>query len=382
MSPEVVIVGAGVVGCATAYYLAREGVKVTVVERDSVASHASGFALGALNPLSGVGIPDPLGPLALESFRLHRELAPQLKEETGIDTQFELHATATVAFSQEQGEQMWQRLPWQQAQAGFRVEWRSAEELLALEPRLTPRIAGGVLTQQVGLVEPYLFCLALLEAAEKMGATLRHGQARGVRFQGDRVAAVELAREELSCDTLVMATGPWAGDAGPWIGVDLPVTPLKGELLRLRVDGAPLTYVSWPNSYAISKPDGLVWVGTTEEDAGFDERPSPEARQDMMERAVEVLPYLADAQIVRQTACLRPVSADGLPILGRVPDREGIIIAAGAGRKGILFSPIMGRVAADLVARGTTDYDISALEPGREITSAQVAVGRSEPFRF
>ena len=112
MSPEVVIIGAGVVGCATAYYLAKEGVKVTIVERDSIASHASGFALGGLNPLGGVGIPDPLGPFALESYRLHKHLALQLKEETGIDSQFELHTAATVALSQEQAEQMQQRLPW------------------------------------------------------------------------------------------------------------------------------------------------------------------------------------------------------------------------------------------------------------------------------
>lgn len=382
MSSEVVIVGAGVVGCATAYYLAKEGVKVTIVERDSVASHASGFAFGGLNPLGGVGIPDPLGPLALESFRLHRELAPLLKEETGIDTEFELHTAATVAFSEEGAEQMRERLPWQQAQAGFRVEWRSGKEILALEPRLTHQVIGGVVTEHVGMLEPYRYCLALLEAAEKMGATFRHGQVCGLRYQGNRVTGVQLPREELPCEALVMAMGPWAGDAGPWVGVDLPVKPLKGQLLRLRVDGAPLTYLSWPNSYAMSKPDGLVWVGTTEEDAGFDEGSSAEARQDVMERAVEALPYLVDAEIVQQTACLRPVSADGLPILGRVPDKEGVIVATGAGRKGILLSPIMGRIAADLVTRGTTDYDISALEPGREITSAQVAASRSEPFRF
>ena len=382
MSPEVVIVGAGVVGCATAYYLARAGVKVTIVERDSVASHASGFALGGLNPLSGVGIPDPLGPLAMESFRLHQELAPLLKEETGIDTQFELHTTATLASSEEEAAQIRQRLPWQQAQAGFRVEWKSGTEILALEPRLTPRVVGGVVTEHIGLVEPYRYCLALLEAAEKMGLTFRHGQVSGLKFHGDRVTAVQLAKEELPCETVVIAMGPWTGNAASWVGIDLPVKPLKGQILRLRVSGAPLTYVSWQHIYAVSKSDGLVWAGTTEEDAGFDEEPSAEARQVMMDRAVEALPYLVDAEIVRQTACLRPVSADGLPILGHVPNREGVIVATGAGRKGILLSPVMGKIAADLATRGATDYDISALEPGRELTPAQVAAGRSEPFRF
>ncbi len=351
MSSDVVIIGAGIVGCATAYYLASEGAQVTIVERDSVGSHASGYALGGLNPLSGIGIPEPLGPLALEGLRLILSLVPQLREETGIDPELQ-------------------------------SQWRNTGELLAMEPRLSPQVLGGVVTQGVGLLDPYKLCLAMLEAAIKKGATLRHGNVRGLKHRGDRIDAVRLSREEVSCRAVVMAMGPWAAEAAPWTGVELPVRPLKGQILRLRMAGPPFSYISSPDSYVVTKPDGLVWVGTTEEEAGFDEAPSPEARQEIMSNVVRAFPSLKEAEVVLHTACLRPVAADGLPILGSVPGKEGAVVATGAGRKGILLGPIMGRIAADLATKGSTKHDIAALRPGRSIGDAQVATSRSEPLRF
>ena len=329
-----------------------------------------------------MGIPDPLGTLALESFRLHRELAPVLKQETGTDTEFQLHTHTTVAFSEEEVEQLRALLPWQQAQPGFSVEWKSRKDILALEPRLAPQIAGGVVTRSVGLLDPYKYCLALLKATEKRGATFRHGRVIGLRFDDQRLTGVRLADEELPCVAVVIAMGPWTAHAGPWLGIEPPVSPLKGQILRLRASGPPLIYVSWANSYAVTKPDGLVWVGTTEEDVGFNKAPSAEARQRIMESVLGALPALADAEVVQQTACLRPVTADGLPILGQVPDKQGVVVATGGGRKGILLSTLMGSIAADLMLRGATDYDITALLPGRRISAAQAALARTDPFRF
>ena len=274
------------------------------------------------------------------------------------------------------------RLPWQQAQEGFRVEWKSGADILAMEPRLAPGIVGGVVTRFVAMLSPYRFVLALLQAAERMGAVIRHGLVQGLSFQGDRIRAVRLQNEEVPCDTVVVATGPWAGDAAIWLGVDLPVRPLKGQILRLRVGGPPLSYVSWGRSYAVVKPDSLLWVGTTEEEVGFDEAPSAEGRQAIMASVLQALPYLMDAEVVLHTACLRPVTTDGLPILGQVPGKRGVIVATGAGRKGIHLGPVMGRVAADLVEHGNTRFDIAALAPGRSISAAQVVSSESDPFRF
>ena len=379
---EVVIIGGGVVGCATAYYLGKEGVKATIIEPDTVAGHSSGFALGGLNPLGGEGIPEPLGALALASYWLHNDLAAALPEETGVDTEFERHTAITAAFSEGEAEALRAHLPWQQAQEGFRVEWKGGDDIRAIEPRLAPGMVGGVVTQPEGMVDPYRFTLALLQAAEGMGAVMRHGRVRGLSFAGDHIRAVRLSNEEVSCKAVVVAMGPWSGNASAWIGLDIPVKPLKGQILYLRVDGPPLLRVSWGDSYAVSKPDDLVWVGTTEEMVGFDETPTPEGQQTIMRSALQALPYLIDAEMVRHTACLRPIAADGLPILGQVPGKPGVIVATAAGRKGILLSAIMGRIAADLVVHGKTTFDIAALAPGRPISLAQVAARQSDPFRF
>jgi glycine oxidase len=379
---EVVILGGGIVGCTTAYYLAKEGIRATIIERDTVAGHSSGFALGGLSPLGGVGIPDPLGQLSVESFRLHADLARALPDETGVDTEYALETGVTVAYSEAEAAAMQERLPWQQAQEGFRVEWKGGEDILALEPRLAPGVVGGVVTQHVAMLDPYRHTLALLQAAEGSGATMRHGTVLGLGFDGDRLRSVRLSSGEIPCERVVVAMGAWTVHASDWLGIDLPVRPLKGQILRLQVDGPPITHVSWGPSYAVTKPDDLVWVGTTEEDAGYDEAPTAEGRQAIMESVLRALPYLTDGRVVQHTACLRPVTADGLPILGQVPGKPEVIVATGGGRKGIHLSAVMGRIAADLLVRGQTRYDISALKPGRAISESVARASESDPFRF
>ncbi len=377
-SPDVVVIGAGIVGCGAAYYLAKAGARVTIVERDSVAGHASGFALGGLSPLAGAGVPEPLGELSLASYRLHEHLSADLKEETGIDTELEFRSAMNVVFSQENAAVLRERLPWQQAQEGFSVQWMDGAGIQALEPRINPEVMGGVLTEPVGLLDPYRFTLALLQAAERAGATMHNAPVDGLTFQGGRVTGVTLRGQTLPCDRVVIAMGPWCHEASDWLGVTLPLQPLKGQIVRLRIDAQPLPYLSFGHGYAVSKPDGLLWVGTTEESVGFDETPTIQARDGILADALEVLPFLQDAEVVQQTACLRPVTPDNLPALGLVPGREGVVVATGAGRKGIHMGPIMAQVAADLARTGSTAHDISALAVDREYAAVASPAGSWE----
>ena len=358
-SPDVIIIGGGVVGCATAYYLGKQGVRAMIIERDTFASHASGFALGELSPLVGAGIPDPLGSLSLESFRLHLQLADDLATETTVNTDFQLLTWITAAYSEDAALALNSTLEWQQAQEGFTVQWMDRNAVLALEPRLMPDLIGGTITQHVGLLDPYKLTLAFLQASERMGATMRHGVVDGLEFLGDRVVAVRIGEEKIPCDRVVVAMGPWSGDVGSWIDVEIPVEPLKGQILRLDAGNGPPICVSWGHGYAVSKPDGLVWVGTTQELVGFSEYPSIEGRDAIMESVLRILPHLNDASLVYHTACLRPIAPDRLPILGLVPRKNGVIIATAAGRKGIHLGPVMGRIASDLALNGTTEFDIA-----------------------
>ncbi len=363
---DVVIIGGGLAGISAAYYLGLAGVHSTVIERDSVGSHASGFAFGELTPLGGAGIPGPLFPLAMEAMRLHRELAKTLPRETGVETDFKARASFALAFTPEEVEAAQRRLEWQQEQQGFKVEWLDIDEARRIEPRISDAALGAVYTEGNAEVEPYKLVLAMAQAAEKLGAKIRHGSITGIKRERGRVRAVALASGEIPCGAAVIAMGPWSGQASRWLGVDIQIKPLKGQILRLQAPGAPFeNSIFWASNYAASKSDGLLWAGTTEEEAGFDERPTSEARDQIMASLLKMLPSLADAKLVQHTACLRPLAPDWLPVLGKIPGWDGLYIATGAGRKGILLCPAMGRVTADLIARGETDIPIDAFRVDR-----------------
>ena len=376
-SDDVVIVGGGIAGMAAAYYLAKSGVPSIVVERDAIGSHASGFAYGGLSPMTGFGIPGPLAEIAHDGMRLHRELAPVLAEETGIDVDFRLRASLALAFTEADVRRLRAALPWQQGQPGYAVRWLDRAEALSVEPRISDETLGAALIEGGGAVEPYRLVLALTRAAERLGVVLRHGRAIGLRRDGGRITGVVLEREGLSCATAVLAMGPWSAEASEWIGTPIDVRPLKGQILRLQAPGPPVECsVGWGHNYATSKTDDLLWAGTTEEEAGFDEESTPAARDDIGAALVRMLPVMADAQVAQQTACLRPVTSDGLLVLGGVPGLDGVYVATGGARKGILYGPAMGHAIADLVLGRDTRIALDAFAPGRFAAGANSAAYR------
>ena len=363
---DVVIVGGGIAGVATAYFLGKEGAKSVLVERDSLGSHASGFAYGGLSGLSWVGDRSPVGALRAEGFRLHKQLAETLPEETGVNTEFRERPTLSLAFSEEEATAGRSQASRQQGDKGYSVRWVDADEARSIESRISPDALGAVYVEGTADVEPYRLVVAMAQAAEAMGATIHHGGVTGLKRDGDRVSGVVLQDQVVPCRHVVLAMGPWSAEASEWLGVNVPVTPLKGQILRLRASGEPYrSSVSWNGNYSSTKPDGLVWAGTTEEDVGFDETPTKEARDRIMEALLKMLPPLEDAELVRQTACLRPWSSDGLPVLGPVPEWEGVYLATGGGRQGVVLGPAMGRVMADIVTKGTSPIPIDGLGLGR-----------------
>ena len=170
---------------------------------------------------------------------------------------------------------------------------------------------------------------------------------------------------EVACHTVVVATGPWSGAVEEWTGLRIPVTPLKGQIVRLEGLSPPLEYhVAGPGA-VVQKADGKLWAAATEEEAGFDLSTTADARRSLLDRAAQVLPAVTQARILEQTACLRPRTPDGLPILGRVPERDNVYLATGGGKKGVLLAPAMGVVLADLIVRGETRLPIGDFAPAR-----------------
>ena len=354
----IVVIGAGVAGCATAYYLAREGLPVTIVERESAAFGASGYAVGLLNPLTGTGVPGPMEAMCLFSYQAHLALWDELEEQSGVDFQPELIPHLELMLTEEDSERApgliarWGGVP------GFSAQWLDGDEVLRLEPRVNGSVHGAILLEGFAALDSRSFTLALLEAARAHGAVLVEGEVIGLG-----VDSVTLRDGVIGCDAVVLAAGPWAGEASGWLGFDLPVGPLKGQIVHLQQMDPPLWKHMMGPAQIASKMDGLVWLGATEEHEGFDNRTTGKARDILVERAVRIVPSLANQPIVGQTSCLRPVAPDRLPIIGRVPGRDNVYLAAGLEKKGILIAPSIGRAIADLVIKGETSVPIENFSP-------------------
>jgi glycine oxidase len=242
----------------------------------------------------------------------------------------------------------------------------SGGEARALEQRLSPRARGALVVPDQLRVDAYLLTLALARAAERHGATIRYAEVTGLVRDGERVRGVRLRNGLMHADRVVLAGGPWTGRMAAWTGRSLPITPLRGQLLRLKAGGPAMrTCLMYGKGYLVDKGDGLVLAGTTEERAGFRVRPTRTGRASVITEVLRLAPSLRDAAVVEQTACLRPLSADLLPLLGPVPGSAGLFVAAGHGRQGILLGPISGRLTAELVLGKPPSLAIEAFDPAR-----------------
>lgn len=365
---DVVIIGGGAAGCAAAYYLAANGVKATIIEREGVASHASGYNAGGLNPLEGHGWPDPLMPMALQSFALHKELWGTLPAETGIDYNGRIMSILKVALDPEDLDDLRATLETFNSapEPGFSAEWLEREDVLALEPRITPEVIAGIRAVGNGALDGLEFTQALAAGAQKLGATIVAGSAVGFRLGNGKVEAVVTNDGEIACGAVLIAAGPWCRVAEQWLDIAIPVDPLKGQIIRVRPDGPGLDYeLIGGGSSMYAKTDGLIWCGATEEEVGFDLSLTDEARDDIMRRATRLMPALSNAEQVLHTACLRPVTPDWLPIVGQAPGWDNVYICAGGQKKGILLGPAMGKGIAEIMSAGGTEISLDGCDPGR-----------------
>ena len=365
-STDVAIIGGGAAGCAVAWYLAQAGIKSTIIEREGVGSQASGYAAGGLNPLTGHGIPGPLAGLAWESFQMHHGLYPELSELTGIDYQLRMVSEIRLAFDESEVPELEALADRLDRVPGFSSSTSDKPRVNDLEPRVNTGFAGCVVSSGNYQLDSLGFTQALHSAALHAGARLHSGAVRGLEVRGDSVTRVLLDDGELDCGQVVLAMGPWSRRAESWLDAYIPVDPLKGEILRMRLPGGPLKHdISGEGASIYSKPNGQIWCGTTEDWRGFDRQPLEETRERILAGVRRILPAITGATLEMHTACLRPVTPDWLPILGRVPGYRNAWLATGAGKKGILLAPGIGRSVADLIAREETALPIENFAPER-----------------
>jgi glycine oxidase len=364
--PHFVVVGAGITGVFAAYFLALSGVAVTVVDPCEIAANASGRNAGGLNPLHGKGIPGPLQDLAFASLRLHLEEWGRLRRLSGIDFQGRFVARLHVARDEGEAEELARREALHNATNGLSARWLTFGELRRTGLGLSSDAIGGLWTDGNARVEPAAYTRAVAESAVRLGARIVAGRAHGLVTSGDRVTAVQVGEEDIACDGVVIAVGPWCAEPEQWLGIRLPVEPVKGELLLAELSGpVPPAEITWGPFGVYACSARRLWLGGTEDRVGFQSGPTPVSRQRILDAVDRMLPDLGPMRIVEHVSGLRPVTPDGLPIVGLVDSHVNVCLALGGGRKGMLLGPALGLAAAELVEVGATTMPVERFVPHR-----------------
>lgn len=344
------IVGGGIVGTLSAFLLSKSGHEVFIFDPDSPGSHASGFAFGEMSALEGSGVPNPLLDFTLSSFYAHQSLIPDIENTSGIPTNYQANHKLNLAFTDEQEHRLKKELEWQEKIVDFEASWVSGKQLFEVEPLLNRECLGATFIKNQSSVEPYKLSLSAATAAEKVGSIIINRKVVDLIFSGNECTGVKTEGAEHYADVTLLTMGPWSQLASEWIGMDVPIKPLKGQILRLEAPGINInTSIFHLSNYVGLKPDGLIWAGTTEEDVGFDENPTASARDQIMLDLLTMVPSLDQAKLVHHTACLRPLCVDSMPIVDQVPGIGNLFISTGAGRKGILWSAAMSQGIVDMI---------------------------------
>jgi glycine oxidase len=392
---DVAIVGGGVIGLSCAWRAAQRGARVAVVERGDPGGGATRVAAGMLAPVGELSFGEPeLLELTLAASRLYPQFVAELEAATGEMTGYERLGALHVALDRDEAAQL-RRVHELQRSLELEAEWLPPRKCRDLEPGLTPSFHGGVFAPGEAAVDPRALIQALLAALTTEGVEVLTGTevVDGI-FKGERLVGVQVRRavaasadvsradggeaaapvsgtEELRAESVVLATGAWAG-ATEWLQEHArpPVRPVKGQVLELRarrLPGAPglpgavaepepvaRHILASERVYLVPRADGRLIVGATVEEMGFDTAVTAGGVHELLREAYRLLPDVAEMELVGTTAGLRPGTPDNLPIVGP-GEIDGLVLSTGHYRNGILLAPLAAEAAADLLAGAPQD---------------------------
>ena len=345
MTTDIVVIGAGIHGCATALRLAQAGARVTVLERSVPGAEASSAAGGILSPGVEAQHGGPLLALAQDSMQRWPALVAELEAATRIDLAYRTHGTLRIVFDAAEAE-VWHADLQRLIALGVAAVWLDGPDLRTLEPALAASASGGYLFRGEASLDPKPLLRALATAAAGAGVRFLTGQVRRIAIENERVVGVDHVSGRLAAGSVLLAAGAWATLVE---GSGLPagaVHPVRGQMVVLEARPELVGRVVFsPKGYLVPRPDGRILCGSTMEEAGFEKVVTAAGMLSILGMAVETAPELAAAPYVESWSNFRPATADGLPILGpgAVP---GLFYSTGHHRHGILLAP----ASADLVA--------------------------------
>jgi glycine oxidase len=366
-NPDVVIVGGGVIGLSIAYFLSEKGVSVTILDQGQPGQEASWAGAGMLPPGNLEYAHDPASRLRAYSHQLWNSLSRELRERTGVDNGYVQCGGLELAFAGNVDRLKSEAQAWRTE--GVSVETLDQARLQQIEPSVSAEVASAYRLSQFSQVRNPRHVKALMAACQSRGTRILAGT--GVlgfeiaeRNGATRILAAKTLDRDYSAGAFVIAGGAWSAGIVTRLGIpDLPIRPVRGQIVQLSSLPLPFTHVLNDGvRYLVPRPDGRILVGSTEEHVGFNKSNTASGVAGLLEFAQRVVPKLADAKLERTWAGLRPGSPAGNPFLSQIPRSENGFIAAGHFRAGLQLSPGTGRLMAQLVMRDSLDLKLDAFQ--------------------
>jgi glycine oxidase len=363
---KILVVGGGIIGCASAFELARAGCAVTLLERATPGAEASGAAAGLLSPLGGDSAETPFAKLALESWRRYPEVVAELRERTGIDVEYVTRGTIHPLATAEDVRHAEARARHGAAREVGIEAWDVAD-LRSREPALSARVRGAMFVRGDHWVNNERLVVAYAQAAAAAGVGMMTGAAVSrVIVEDGRARGVAVDGERYDADAVLLATGAWTGALAETFGARLRVEPRKGQMVALSHVPPLLTHaVHADDIYLIPRPSGELLIGATVEKVGFQRSVTAGGVAQLLAGAVALVPGLAGLPISRTWCGFRPWAPDSLPVLGPWPGIEGLFVATAHYRNGILLAPITARLMTEWVMHGQPSLEVKDFLPNR-----------------
>ncbi|MEJ7876195.1 MAG: glycine oxidase ThiO [Solirubrobacterales bacterium] len=367
---DAIVVGAGVIGLSIAWRAAQRGLRVRVLERSEPGSGASGVAAGMLAPVGEAtwGEEDLLR-AALASHSMWPDFAAELAALDGAAPAFLRHGALHVALDADEAVELRRRFDLMRS-LGLEAEWLSGRECRDLEAGLGPSVPGGVHAPHEAGVDPTAIVRALRTACEIEGVEIAAGaNVAAALWEGDALSGVILDEgEEHRAPAIVLAAGAWSGSVG-WLpdAALPPVRPVKGQILTLSgPESTPVAerIVVTERVYLVPRADGRLIAGATVEEMGFDARVTAGGVYELLREAYRALPDVAELELVQVVAGHRPGTPDNAPIVGRGAV-EGLVLATGHFRNGILLAPLTAEGVAALLAGEEMSTELRVADPAR-----------------
>jgi glycine oxidase len=359
---DTIVVGGGAIGAACARELALSGRKVLVIEAGSDMGQAWRAAGGMLAPQIEADGSDPLLALGLAARDYYDDLAASLRESTGIDLGLWRDGIGRVATDPADAAALQAKASWQQQQ-GYGTIWLAPEELRRRWPWLGPAI-GALWAPQDGALDPARLVEALLADARRLGASIVRDRVIGVVTRPNGIEGVRGELGQYTAPDVIIAAGAWSGLI-EGLPRSLPVEPVRGQMAAVpwpdAIDRAILYH---RDAYILARGKEAI-LGSTMEYVGFDPEVTPDGLARIFSATMVLCPGLIRTKLRRSWAGLRPMTPDGLPVIGPDPDLPGLWYATGHGRNGILLAGLTGRIMAQLINGQQPNQDLRPFTPSR-----------------